>query len=95
MKYRLLSLHKKYGADVLRIWVCSEDFRRDIPLSDRILQQVVRSYRTLRNSLKFQLGNLRHYTFLEYRDSNEDMTIIDHSALFEVKELITEVTNAF
>ena len=28
---------KKYGADVLRLWVCSEDFRRDIPLSDEIL----------------------------------------------------------
>jgi len=86
---------KKYGADVLRIWVCSEDFRRDIPLSDEILQQVVRSYRTLRNSLKFQLGNLSDFTFLDDRVSNEDLTIIDSWALFEVKELITEVTNAY
>ena len=49
---------KKYGADVLRLWVCSEDFRRDIPLSDEILGQIVRTYRTLRNTLKFQLGTL-------------------------------------
>ena len=48
----------KYGADVLRLWVCSEDFRRDIPLSDEILDQAVRSYRSLRNTIRFQLGAL-------------------------------------
>ena len=51
----------KYGADVLRLWVCSEDFRRDIPLSEEILEQVVRSYRTLRNTIRFQLGNLSDF----------------------------------
>jgi isoleucyl-tRNA synthetase len=86
---------KKYGADVLRIWVCSEDFRRDIPLSDEILGQVVRSYRTLRNSIKFQLGNLHDFTFSEDAIPFQQLTIIDRWALGQTNSLIKEVTEAF
>ena len=86
---------KKYGADVLRIWVCSEDFRRDIPLSDEILGQVVRSYRTLRNSIKFQLGNLHDFTFSEDAIPVQQLTIIDRWALGQTNSLIKEVTEAF
>ena len=86
---------KKYGADVLRIWVCSEDFRRDIPLSDEILGQVVRSYRTLRNSIKFQLGNLHDFTFSEDAIPVPQLTIIDRWALGQTNSLIKEVTEAF
>ncbi|MBT5915834.1 MAG: isoleucine--tRNA ligase [Opitutae bacterium] len=86
---------KKYGADVLRIWVCSEDFRRDIPLSDEILGQVVRSYRTLRNSIKFFLGNLHDFTFSEDAIPVQQLTIIDRWALGQTNSLIKEVTEAF
>ena len=86
---------KKYGADVLRIWVCSEDFRRDIPLSDEILGQVVRSYRTLRNSIKFQLGNLHDFCFDKNALPIEDLTIIDRWALAQTNNLVSEVTDAF
>ncbi len=86
---------KKYGADVLRIWVCSEDFRRDIPLSDEILEQVVRSYRTLRNSIKFQLGNLYDFSFPNDSLNIEELTIIDRWALGQTNSLIKEVTEAF
>ena len=83
---------KKYGADVLRIWVCSEDFRRDIPLSDEILGQVVRSYRTLRNSIKFQLGNLHDFSYPENAVPVSDLTIIDRWALGQTNALIKEVS---
>jgi isoleucyl-tRNA synthetase len=86
---------KKYGADVLRIWVCSEDFRRDIPLSDEILGQVVRSYRTLRNSIKFQLGNLHDFSFHQDAVKIEELTIIDRWALEQTNSLVKEVTEAF
>jgi len=86
---------KKYGADVLRIWVCSEDFRRDIPLSDEILGQVVRSYRTLRNSIKFQLGNLHDFSFHQDALKIEELTIIDRWALAQTNSLVKEVTEAF
>ena len=86
---------KKYGADVLRIWVCSEDFRRDIPLSDEILGQVVRSYRTLRNSIKFQLGNLHDFSYPENAVPISDLSIIDRWALGQTNALIKEVSDAF
>ncbi len=86
---------RKYGADVLRIWVCSEDFRRDIPLSDEILGQVVRSYRTLRNTIKFQLGNLNDFSYENDKIGVENLSIIDRWALDQTNSLIIEVTNAF
>ena len=86
---------KKYGADVLRLWVCSEDFRRDIPLSDEILGQVVRSYRTLHNSIKFQLGNLHDFSFEKDSLPIDQLSIIDRWALAQTNKLVQEVTDAF
>ncbi|HNT33661.1 MAG TPA: class I tRNA ligase family protein, partial [bacterium] len=48
----------KYGADVLRLWVASEDFRGDIKISDEILKRLSESYRKIRNTFRFLLGNL-------------------------------------
>ena len=89
------SFVKKYGADVLRLWVCSEDFRRDIPLSDEILGQVVRSYRTLRNTIRFQLGTLDDFSWEDNHVEISEMDIIDRWALAKSRQLIDEVTKAF
>lgn len=51
----------KYGADVLRLWVASEDFRGDIRISDEILKRLAESYRKIRNTFRFLLGNLHDY----------------------------------
>lgn len=84
----------KYGADVLRLWVCSEDFRRDIPLSDEILDQVVRSYRTLRNTIRFQLGNLDGFLWEEHSVSLDKLDMIDCWALSKTAELTADITDA-
>jgi len=84
----------KYGADVLRLWVCSEDFRRDIPLSDEILDQAVRAYRTLRNTLRFQLGAIHDFSQKEHGVEVEEMSPVDLWALSKTNELIREVTDA-
>ena len=84
----------KYGADVLRLWVCSEDFRRDIPLSEEILDQIVRSYRTLRNSIRFQLGNMHDFSFSRNAISLEELDIVDRWALSKTADLVTEITKA-
>jgi isoleucyl-tRNA synthetase len=49
---------KKYGADVVRLWVASADFRNDIVVSDARIAKVGETYRVLRNTLRFQLSNL-------------------------------------
>ncbi len=51
----------QYGADVLRIWVASVDYPNDVPCSDPILRQCSEHYRTLRNTIKFLLGNLEGF----------------------------------
>ncbi|MCC7493863.1 MAG: isoleucine--tRNA ligase [Fimbriimonadaceae bacterium] len=51
----------QYGADVLRLWVASIDFCQDVRLGDEILKRVADSYRTLRNSFRFLLGNLHDF----------------------------------
>ncbi len=47
-----------YGADVIRLWIASQDFRDDIPISKEILSHVGETYRLIRNTLRFQLSNL-------------------------------------
>lgn len=86
---------RKYGADVLRYWVCSEDFRRDIPLSDEILNQVVRAYRTLRNTIRFQLGTLHDFSSEENRVEVSRMQMIDRWALAKTAFLASEVSVAY
>ncbi len=84
----------KYGADVLRLWVCSEDFRRDIPLSDEILDQAVRAYRSLRNSIRFQLGAINDFSRSDHFVPVSEMSMIDLWAIGKTNELILEVTQS-
>lgn len=52
---------QKYGADVIRYWVASVDYANDVPCSDNLLRQFGENYRTVRNTLRFLLGNLAGY----------------------------------
>ena len=49
---------ERYGADILRLWVASEDYRQDIRISDEILKRTVEIYRRMRNTSRFILGNI-------------------------------------
>ncbi len=60
-----------YGADVLRLWVSSVDYHSDMKISDGILKQLSESYRKIRNTARFIMGNL--YDF----DPNKDMVALD------------------
>ena len=50
---------KKYGADILRVWVAASDYSEDLKLDNSILNQHAESYRKIRNTFRFLLGNLR------------------------------------
>ncbi|MEA3506029.1 MAG: class I tRNA ligase family protein, partial [Elusimicrobiota bacterium] len=52
---------KKYGADLLRLWAASENYFTDVKISDEILAQMVTSYRRIRNTIRFILGNTGDY----------------------------------
>ncbi len=52
----------RLGAEVIRLWVASVDFREDVVASENIMQRVSENYRKLRNTLRFLLGNLHDFT---------------------------------
>ncbi len=86
---------KRFGADVVRLWIASEDYRNDIPVSDEILKHVSQTYRLIRNGLRFQLGNL--YDFERATDAVPftNLDPLDKWALAETSQLIRRVTAAY
>ena len=50
---------KNYGADILRVWVASSDYAEDLRIDKSILTQHAESYRKIRNTFRFMLGNLK------------------------------------
>ncbi|MDR2778839.1 MAG: isoleucine--tRNA ligase [Puniceicoccales bacterium] len=85
----------KFGADVIRLWISSEDFRDDITISDDIISHVSATYRTFRNTLRFQIGNLFDFNFEKNHIEQEKMTLIDKWILQKTKNLVNMVTAAF
>jgi len=58
---------RDYGAEVLRLWVASSDYREEISLSPELLKRLAEAYRKLRNTFRFMLGNL--HGFVPGRDA--------------------------
>jgi isoleucyl-tRNA synthetase len=85
----------QHGADVIRLWIASQDFRDDIPVDDEILKTVGESYRLLRNTLRFQLSNL--FDFDPSRDlvPHEKLHALDRWALHQAAALIKSCTEAY
>ena len=52
---------KQSGADILRMWVCAADYADDLRIGPEILKTTVETYRKLRNTLRWMLGNLAHF----------------------------------
>jgi isoleucyl-tRNA synthetase len=78
----------EYGADVIRLWIASQDFRDDIPISKEILSHVGETYRLVRNTLRFQLANLFDYQPARDAVPVEELDLIDRWALNQTAELV-------
>jgi Isoleucyl-tRNA synthetase len=52
----------KYGADILRLWVVGSDYTDDVRISEEILKGEIDTYRKIRNTMRFLLGNLEGFT---------------------------------
>ena len=86
---------KKYGADLIHLWIGSEDFRHDITLSENIFTQVSNTYRGVRNTLMYLLGNLSDFDATRDAVSAEHFTPLDQWALHKLATLVAEVTREF
>ncbi|MBK9989907.1 MAG: isoleucine--tRNA ligase [Verrucomicrobia bacterium] len=85
----------QYGADVIRLWIASQDFTQDITISDKILNNASEAYRLLRNTLRFQISNL--FDFDPKRDAVdiEKMDTLDRWALHQTAALLRDCTAAY
>lgn len=61
----------KFGADILRLWVASEDYRNDVRIGYDMIQQIADSYRKIRNTFKFMIGNCADFTPSQCVDYDE------------------------
>jgi isoleucyl-tRNA synthetase len=86
---------KKYGAEILRLWVAGEDYRDDIRLSDEILQRLAEGYRRIRNTCRFLLGNLSDFDPEGDRVSGEALESLDRWALHRLQGLVRRVRLAY
>ncbi len=85
----------QHGADVIRLWIASQDFRDDIPVDDEILKHVGEAYRLFRNTFRFQLSNLFDFDAAQHAVPVEKMDVLDRWALHQTAKLIEECTQAY
>lgn len=83
------------GADVLRLWVAATDYRGEISVSDEILKRVSDSYRRIRNTARFLLGNLHQFDPATDSVAVEQMLALDRWALQRAEALHQKVTAAY
>ncbi|HUL52494.1 MAG TPA: isoleucine--tRNA ligase [Opitutaceae bacterium] len=84
-----------YGADVIRLWISSQNFRDDVPISKEILSHVGETYRSLRNTLRFQLSNLFDFDAARAAVPVGQMDTLDRWALHQTAELLHQCTAAY
>ena len=86
---------QQMGADILRLWVSSVDYQSDVRISDDILRQVSETYRKVRNTFRFMLGNLADFDPVKDRIDRENLQEIDKFMLHQLQQLINKVRNAY
>jgi isoleucyl-tRNA synthetase len=80
---------KKYGADVLRLWVASVEFTEDVRISETILARLSEAYRKLRNTFRYALGNLFDFDPSQDSLTGDQLMEIDQWILMRAEDLVT------
>ena len=86
---------KKWGADILRLWVASQDFRNDIIVSEERINKVAETYRVIRNALRYQLSNLYDFDPAKHTVPDDKLTGLDRWILGEYSKLEKDVIEAY
>jgi isoleucyl-tRNA synthetase len=86
---------KKFGAEILRLWVAAEDYREDVRMSNEILNRLVEAYRRLRNTSRFLISNL--YDFDPEKDAVESQELddLDRWILHRTQILLSRCREAY
>jgi len=90
-----LQMIKEMGADILRLWVSSADYRNDISVSNNIIKQSSEAYRKIRNTCRFILGNLYDFDPQQNSVEYEQLSELDKWALLKLEQVVRRVTKAY
>lgn len=86
---------EQYGAEVMRLWAAAVDYTEDIRCSTEILQRMSDTYRKLRNTVRYALGNLDGFNVSTDSVSQDEMLEIDRWALNELDAVIEKCVDAY
>ena len=86
---------KQYGADIVRLWAASADYKQDIRISKEIMKQLSDAYRKIRNTIRYILGNTNDFDYAKDRVAFADMQELDQWALMRLQQLKKEVEAAY
>lgn len=86
---------KQNGAEILRLWVASEDYRDDIKISDKILSHLSDVYRKIRNTIRYLLSNLNDFDPATDMVSYDELPEIDKWALSQLDGLRERIVGAY
>ncbi len=82
----------RMGAEIIRLWVASVDFREDVAASENLMARVADNYRKLRNTFRFLLGNLAGFVPAQHAVADEELLPLDRYMLARTRELVEKVT---
>ena len=85
----------RYGADILRLWVCSLDYRDDSPISEEILARCAEGYRKVRNTARYLISNLYDFDPRRDRIPFEGLHGLDRWALVAARRIAGRVRAAY
>jgi len=86
---------KKFGAEILRLWVSAEDYREDVRISDEILSRLVEAYRRVRNTARFLISNLYDFDPSKDRVPADQLDELDRWILQRTENLLSRCRDAY
>lgn len=86
---------KKHGSEILRLWVAYEDYGQDVTAGEELLNRVTDTYRRLRNTMRFLLGNMQDFDPQKDLVTTTELNLLDRWALSKFNELVEKCTAGY
>ncbi|OQM34201.1 isoleucine--tRNA ligase [bacterium endosymbiont of Pedicinus badii] len=81
----------RFGADIVRLWIASIDYTKEIIFSEKTIKNTIDIYRKIRNTIRFLLANLHNFSFSKNIRNIENMLLIDKWIIYQCNILKKEV----
>ena len=85
----------QYGADVLRLWIASSDYRNEVSISPEIMTRVVDTYRRIRNTCRFLLANIWDFEPSKHHMASQDWVALDAWMIKRCQIVQEEIVHAY